>query len=327
MKRTRIIDIASLLFTVTSTLALYFDQRMLAAILGLIGYFLWVFNVKRNAAIWRIFITLMAAFVFGYSLCPKGGYFCLAASMFFLGLVASARLVFFRQIKYTGLRWMETIFFAIALVYYVIGNIYDGQGWTGWAFPAPSLGFAAFMVYGGVLDKKIMMESQGAYCAEVGKPAPGFSLPDEEGRMVTLDEFKGKRHVLLIFVRGDWCPTCHIMLRTYEKNKEKFAEKNIMLLAIGPDDVGVNKEMVEKLSLDYKLLSDSQLTAARAYGMHIHENNAMTKYAEGIPLPASFLVGMKGNILYTSNPKEIGQILNPDNIFPVIEKLEGVAVV
>jgi peroxiredoxin len=40
-----------------------------------------------------------------------------------------------------------------------------------------------------------------------GKPAPGFSLKDQFGREVSLDDFRDLRHVLLLFYPLDWTPT------------------------------------------------------------------------------------------------------------------------
>jgi peroxiredoxin len=198
------------------------------------------------------------------------------------------------------------------------------MGWIGWAAPVPALALAVVVVMGMFQDHKRMNDSRlpERFGSSVGNKAPEFSLPDQEGNLVNLSDFKEKRNVLLIFVRGDWCPTCHIMLRSYEKNKERFAAKNIMLLAVGPDNVEVNKEMVLKLGLDYKLLSDTKHETVRAYGMQLHSNASMTKYAEGVPLPASFLVSTEGTILYTSNPRNAGEILNPETIIPVVDSLK-----
>ena len=41
----------------------------------------------------------------------------------------------------------------------------------------------------------------------VGSQAPGFTLPDHLGRKVSLDDFRGKRHVMLLFYPLDWTPT------------------------------------------------------------------------------------------------------------------------
>ena len=158
---------------------------------------------------------------------------------------------------------------------------------------------------------------------QLGQEAINFNLPDQDGNPVSLADFKNQRHVLLIFVRGDWCPGCHMMLRTYEKNNEKFRARNIFAMAIGPDPVGVNRGMVEKLGLDFKVLSDEGQKTAMLYGVQLshYENNFSENYEEGIPLPASFLVDKQGVVRYVSRPDKVGEFLNPSLIFPIIESL------
>jgi peroxiredoxin len=157
----------------------------------------------------------------------------------------------------------------------------------------------------------------------LGQAAKDFSLPDQDGNIVNLSDFKDQRTVLLIFVRGDWCPMCHMMLRTYDKRKEEFQEKNIMLLAIGPDPVGVNKAMVEKLGVDFKVLSDEGQRTARVYGVQIQEykNNFAPKQEDGIPLPASFLTDKQQIVRYVSSPARVGEYLNPALVFEALKQI------
>lgn len=319
---------ASIVLGLISMVLIALDHRMVAGLIGLPAYLCALFSVKFGAIKWKVAVGIAVAAIFGYALCPKDGWFCMLTCMLFFVSVVAVRLVFFEQLGYSKLKMIEAVLFILGVGYYVFGNIYDGSGWTSWALPTPGMAFAALMVMGKTFeDKELAAGAIEKFGVDIGKPAPDFALPDQDGNTVKLSDYKDKRHVLLVFVRGDWCPTCHIMLRSYEKNREKFAEKNIMLLALGPDDVGVNKTMMEKLGLEYKILSDARLEAAKSYGMQVHTNNSMTKYAEGIPLPASFLVDMNGDIRYTSNPKMAGEILNPETIIPVLDKLHAPALV
>ena len=151
--------------------------------------------------------------------------------------------------------------------------------------------------------------------------APDFSLPNQDGKQIKLSDYRGKNCVLLIFVRGDWCPTCHITLRAYERNKEKFQKNNVTVLAIGPDPVGVNNEMVKKLGVTYHILADESKECSFLYGVQAHDNNPFTKFDKGIPLPATFLVSPQGNVEFTSRADHAGEIFNPEDIFPVLEKI------
>ena len=98
-------------------------------------------------------------------------------------------------------------------------------------------------------------------------------------------------------------------------------------MAIGPDPVGVNRAMVEKLGLDFKVLSDEGQIIAQTYGCRLEDDENLHpvkeshKYNAGIPLPASFLVDKNGIVRYTSRPDRVGEFLDPAKIFPVLEKL------
>jgi peroxiredoxin Q/BCP len=205
---------------------------------------------------------------------------------------------------------------------YMTANIGAPVGWTGWVFPAIPLSLGVFMTGGNLKDIFSFQKTKLVdYEVEAGKPVPDFTLPDQDGKSVSLSELKGKRHLLLLFVRGDWCPSCHIMLRTYEKNREKFQEKDIMILAIGPDPIGVNKKMVLSLGLDYKILSDTTQEVVKRFGIQMQESTQKANYEEGIPMPASFLVDKKGIVRFTSRADRAGDFLNQNKIFEVLPSL------
>ena len=321
MKKISILSTSAIVFAIACIVFIKLDQRIVASALGMAAYFLALFVVKKESAKWQIVVFISIAAIFGYALSADGLFYMVVCTLLlaFLGVV---RLLFFKQLFHTGSPWIEPVLFIVALVYYIIGNMHSDSGWIGWTFAGAPMFMGFFMTFGHIMDVKEFEKRTGLpFFAEVGKDAPSFSLPDQDGNVVNLSDYKGKRHVLLIFVRGDWCPTCHIMLRTYEKYKNKFQEKNIMIIAIGPDPVGVNREMVINLGLDYKILSDEKQEAAKKYVMQPQDNNPMTKYAEGIPLPASFLVDINGKVVYTSNPHKAGEMLSPDKIFDVVATL------
>ncbi len=234
------------------------------------------------------------------------------------------RIVFFRTFGYTQHSWFEPMMFVIALLLYLTANIIHPANWQGWTFPLTII-FLQWVLTAGIRkDKKQLLGfTKGGYKIAIGKEAPDFALPDQDGKTVSISDFIDKRNLLLIFVRGDWCPGCHMMLRTYEKERKKLQEKNILVMAIGPDPVGVNREMVLKLDLEFRVLSDEGQRTAMIYGVQLnpYDNDFAEKYEEGIPLPASFLVDKKGVVQYVSRPDKVGEFLDPRTIFPIIERL------
>ncbi|HXP52629.1 MAG TPA: peroxiredoxin family protein [Bacteroidia bacterium] len=325
MNKNSLMLIIAFISTLTSVTFIVLNNYIVASAVGIMVYMSWAFVTKAISHKWQFYSFFVAALIAGYAMGLKGAPPFLAVSLLCFSIMLGGRTLFFERLAHTDIGWLEPIFYSLGCGFYIAGNLLYSNGWMGWVFPLPLVIFNSFMVMSIGRDYKGLKARIGKRNAELGKPAPGFTLPDTENNPVSLSDYKNKRHVLLIFVRGDWCPTCHIMLRTYEKYKEKFAEKNIMLLAIGPDSIGVNHEMVVKLGIDYKMLCDDKAHAAKAYGMMFQSNNNMTKYGDGIPLPASFLVDINGTLLYTSDPHRPGAILTPDTIFPVIEGLGATA--
>lgn len=234
------------------------------------------------------------------------------------------RILFLEQITLTGSKWLEPLMLFIALLLYVAGNLINDYPFTAWIFPAILIAFQSLMAWGIYKDQRqLTSHTEKGYKVQLNTEAPDFTLPDQNGVMTSLSNYKGERHLLLVFVRGDWCPACHMMLRTYMKNNHRFQQKNIFCMAIGPDPVGVNREMVLRLGLDFKVLADEKQRTAMQYGVQLDEydNDFADKYEEGIPLPASFLVDKNGIVRYVSRPDKVGEFLNPEKIFPILENL------
>lgn len=260
---------------------------------------------------------------FGWILDERAGTTLLFTLMaFFIFFIAGARIFFSHIIGMDRNLYLEPLILSVAVFFYIEGILPAGTDWIQIALPGPYLLISGFMVFGAIMDGMSMQAlTRKEFNVKVGDVAPEIELPDQDGSITTLSSFKNKQNVLLIFVRGDWCPTCHIMLRTYEKDKEKFQKKDIVILALGPDPVGVNREMVQRLGVNYKVLADEKHQAAAQYGIKLQGNNPMTKYEDGIPLPAAFLVDKNGRIRYSSRPDRVEEYLSPETIFPVLQTL------
>jgi PAS domain S-box-containing protein len=158
---------------------------------------------------------------------------------------------------------------------------------------------------------------------ETGRKASDFTLYDQYGNAITLSSFSGKSDVLLLFVRGDWCPGCHIMIRTYYKYREKFKEKGVVFLVIGPDPQGVNREMMERLGVDFIMLADDTMEVTGRYGVQADGKLPSVEYSNGFPLPAAFIIDKQGIIRYTTKPENPGSFLRPDSILAVLDGLQS----
>ena len=88
------------------------------------------------------------------------------------------------------------------------------------------------------------------------------------------------------------------MIREYERNRERFTEKNIIPIGISPDSSEVNRGMMERLGWKNMLLADIKQEVAFKYGILFNDNLPETKYEQGIILPASFLIDKNGVLRY-----------------------------
>lgn len=99
---------------------------------------------------------------------------------------------------------------------------------------------------------------------EVGTKAPGFELPDQNGEMHTLEEYRGKK-VILYFYPKDNTPGCTKQACNFGQLYPQFTEKGAVVLGVSKDSVASHKKFEEKYNLPFTLLSDPELTCIQAY--------------------------------------------------------------
>ena len=123
----------------------------------------------------------------------------------------------------------------------------------------------------------------------VGKPAPGFTLPSQEGAQVSLDEFKGK-WVVLYFYPKDFTSGCTIEAHNFQRDLEKYTKRNAVIVGVSVDTVDSHESFCTKESLSFKLLADPNHTVVEKYGS-VMEYNGMTLAARN-----TFLIDPSGII-------------------------------
>ncbi len=247
--------------------------------------------------------------------------------------IAVLRIQFFGTLTHTRFNRLELAIAPVPTLIFLTGMAIEPLGWQVWMMGGIVLLAQLYSNIVQALDGlKIKDMASDGYEVERGEHAPDFLLENHRGETVKLNDFKDESHVLLLFVRGDWCPHCHMMLRNYSENIDAFEACGIHLVAIGPDPKGVNKAMVEKLGLEFDLCEDPNMELASRYGIRLRDyendmvpSNQKPDYlneGEGIPLPAAFLVNDEGIIAYTSRPDRVGGYMDPNKIYPALERLQ-----
>jgi peroxiredoxin Q/BCP len=123
----------------------------------------------------------------------------------------------------------------------------------------------------------------------VGSQAPVFSLPSQEGAQISLDQFKGK-WVVLYFYPKDFTSGCTIEAHNFQRDIDKYTEKNAVIVGVSVDNVDSHKSFCAKEGLNFKLLADSSHAVVEKYGS-IMEYNGMTLAARN-----TFLIDPSGVI-------------------------------
>jgi peroxiredoxin len=102
-----------------------------------------------------------------------------------------------------------------------------------------------------------------------GEAAPDFTLRDQDGKEVSLSDYRGRR-VLLVFYPFDFSSVCSDQLSVYQEVKPELGEKGVELVGISVDHIHAHKAFREKLGIDTQLLADFEPKGevAKAYGSY-----------------------------------------------------------
>ncbi len=127
----------------------------------------------------------------------------------------------------------------------------------------------------------------------VGTKAPDFTLTDKDGNTVSLSDFLGKK-IVLYFYPKDNTPGCTRQACAFASAYEDFKSKDIVVIGISKDSVSSHKKFAEKYSLPFILLSDTELTAIKAYDVW-QEKKMCGKVGMGV-VRTTFIIDENGNI-------------------------------
>ena len=128
---------------------------------------------------------------------------------------------------------------------------------------------------------------------EVGMKAPQFTLPDKNGKMVSLSDFLGKK-VVLYFYPKDNTPGCTRQACAFALKNSEIENKNAVVIGISKDSENSHLNFAAKYNLPFTLLSDTDLFAIKAYGVW-QEKKLYGKTSMGI-VRTTFLIDEDGNV-------------------------------
>jgi len=142
----------------------------------------------------------------------------------------------------------------------------------------------------------------------IGETIPDVKLLTVAGESVSLKAEVAKKPTLLVFYRGGWCPYCtkHLAeLRTIQPDMDRLGYQMIAISTDAPEGL---KATMDKSELTYTLLSDADVTVAKAFGLAFkapaRNDDMLMKSSNGkntdklLPVPAVIVLDQNGVIKY-----------------------------
>lgn len=160
-----------------------------------------------------------------------------------------------------------------------------------------------------VVDRMVERLKESGTGEDAPKPGdemPDFLLPDQSGRLTTLDELLAKGPVTIAFHRGNWCPYCRINANALAAAYPDIKAAGAELIAITPDRERFNAELKSGAKASFPVLSDMDNAYALSINVAFWVGEEKKRYMKAagwdiaatqgndfwtLPIPATFVVG------------------------------------
>jgi peroxiredoxin Q/BCP len=146
-----------------------------------------------------------------------------------------------------------------------------------------------------------------------GAKAPMFKGKDQDGKWVSLEDFKGKKVVLYFYPKDD-TPGCTAEACNLRDNYEDLLNRGFAIIGVSPDDEKSHAKFRVKFDLPFSLIADPKAEILNAYGVW-GEKNMYGKTYMGV-LRTTFVIDETGNIL-----KIISKVNTADHTRQILDEL------
>ncbi|MCG3112175.1 MAG: thioredoxin-dependent thiol peroxidase [Candidatus Manganitrophus sp. SB1] len=153
-----------------------------------------------------------------------------------------------------------------------------------------------------------------------GDDAPLFILPSSDGKKVDLTAYRGKRHVILYFYPKDDTPGCTKEACAFRDSFAELKKAKAVILGVSLDPLASHQKFVEKYTLPFLLLSDTDAAVSKAYGVYKLKNMYGRKFW-GIER-STFLIDPKGKVTHLFRRVKVDAHL--DEVLSALKELKRV---
>ncbi|TMA19979.1 MAG: AhpC/TSA family protein [Deltaproteobacteria bacterium] len=171
----------------------------------------------------------------------------------------------------------------------------------------------------------VVRSGAGAKAPRVGDTAPSFTLPDAQGKQVSLDSLLKEGRVVIA-----------LQLRAYQEVLPRIKALGANLVAISPQTPDESLSTAEKRKLEFRVLSDAGNKVARGYGLVWKVPAGLDAIQKGfginlaksngdasneLPVPGTFVLGADGRIAFSYVNADWRERLEPAGIIRALERL------
>ena len=152
---------------------------------------------------------------------------------------------------------------------------------------------------------------------KVGNMAPAFTLQDQDGKKVSLKDFKGKKNVVLYFYPRAMTPGCTLQACGIRDSKAKLSRAGTVVLGVSPDPVAKLGKFIDKEDLNFTLLSDEDHAITEKYGCW-GLKKFMGRESMGV-LRTTFIIGKDGRLKHIMD--KVKTKTHHDDVLALIKEL------
>jgi len=159
------------------------------------------------------------------------------------------------------------------------------------------------------LVNRLMESGAGSTAPKVGEPMPPFLLPDNQGRLLGLEDLIDEGPVAIAFHRGYWCPYCRINISALARAQEQVDMEHGHIVAVVPDRQKFTAWLQADAKAPFPILTDIDSGYAMSLDLAIWVGDEMKRLmtssgwdpavSQGtdnwmLPIPATFIVNTEG---------------------------------
>jgi peroxiredoxin len=184
------------------------------------------------------------------------------------------------------------------------------------------------------LIARLVSAGAGAGAPKVGDLLPPFLLPDENGHLVSFEDFDRARSIVISINRGHWCTYCRVEFESLQSINAEILKRGGVILAITPDRQAYARKLKEQCRLSYPILSDIDNAYATSLGLLVWCGDEVRDIYRTIdwnldafqgnggwmvPIPATYVISPEGRIKACFVDPDFRRRMEPEDILNAIE--------